>query len=124
MADTPGERFANAVAQRDVDALAALLAPDVDFRGLTPGRFWEARTPAEAIEVILEHWFEASDRVDALSGIEIGEPIGDVHRVGYRYEITNRDGPQTVEQQAYYRVEDGRLSYLRIVCSGFQPRQG
>ncbi|HLN75872.1 MAG TPA: hypothetical protein VK204_02430 [Nocardioidaceae bacterium] len=43
-------------------------------------------------------------------------------RVGYRFDITNADGRSTVEQQAYYRVDGGQLTYLRIVCSGYRPQ--
>lgn len=38
-----GERFARSlVAVQDAGALRALLTPKVDFRGLTPGRYWES----------------------------------------------------------------------------------
>jgi hypothetical protein len=34
-----GERFARAVAAKDAPALLGLLAPQIDFRAMTPGRF-------------------------------------------------------------------------------------
>jgi hypothetical protein len=42
MHDRIGERFAHALATKDAQGLLAVLDPEVDFRGLTPGRFWEA----------------------------------------------------------------------------------
>ena len=45
---TAGERFARALA-KDGDALCVLLAGQVDFQALTPGRHWQANpgvTPA------------------------------------------------------------------------------
>ena len=43
-----GEDFARAVAAKDRDAFGRLLAADVDFKGLTPGRAWEATGPGSA----------------------------------------------------------------------------
>ncbi len=122
MTDALAEGFVDAIAKHDSATLMRLLAPDVDFRGLTPGRFWEANSPTAVVEVVLGHWFEESDRIDAVAALEHGDDVGDTRRVGYRFDITNADGQSTVEQQAYYRANDGHLTYLRIVCSGFRPR--
>ena len=35
--------------------------------------------------------------------------------------VTTPDGPHAVAQQAYYRVDGDRISYLRVMCSGFRP---
>jgi hypothetical protein len=115
-----GTDFVQAVAERDHDRLAALLADRVDFKGLTPRRFWEGGTPAEVLDVVLGHWFEESDHVDRVVLTEEGA-VEDVQRVGYRFAITNPDGPHLVEQQAYFHATDGRIDYLRVVCSGFRP---
>lgn len=32
------------------------------------------------------------------------------------------DGAHVAEQQAYHRSVDGRITYLRVLCSGFRPR--
>ena len=45
MAGSLGPRFVAALAAKDHAELASLLHPGVDFRGMTPGRFWEASTP-------------------------------------------------------------------------------
>jgi ketosteroid isomerase-like protein len=121
MTDSLGERFARALARRDADALTTILAPDVDFRGLTPSSFWEGTTAGDVVGVLLGKWFEESDHVDDVAGVETGADVEDTHRVGYRFHVTNPDGRAVVEQQAYYRVNGGRISHLRIVCSGFRP---
>ncbi|SDH92492.1 hypothetical protein SAMN05192558_103268 [Actinokineospora alba] len=118
---TLGERFAHAIAQRDRDGMTALLTDDVDFKALTPGRFWDAGSPAEVLDVVFANWFTESDHIDALAEVESGKPVGDTQRTGYRLDITNPDGTHVVEQQVYYRERDGRLLYLRIVCSGYRP---
>ncbi|MCU1430779.1 MAG: hypothetical protein JWL83_4779 [Actinomycetia bacterium] len=119
-----GERFARAVAAKDAPALLGLLAPTVDFRAMTPGRFWEANSAVELVDdVILGHWFEPSDRIEAIEGIE-NDVVVDRQRVGYRFRVTNDEGTFIVEQQAYLGVEDDVVSWLRVMCSGYRPVAG
>jgi hypothetical protein len=42
MAENVGERFAISLLARDWEGVKAVLDPAVEFRGLTPGRLWEA----------------------------------------------------------------------------------
>jgi hypothetical protein len=119
-----GERFAAAVAIKDRDAVRGMLAPDVDFKGLTPGRFWEAADPDGVLSVLFDTWFADDDRIDALTAVENGDDVGDVQRIGYRFDLSTSGGPHTVEQQAYYRESAGQIVYMRVVCSGFRPRSG
>ena len=121
MTDALGVRLAEAIAAKDTDAVTALLAPDLDFRALTPRKFWEASTPDEVLEILFDNWFEESDHIDALVDVTEGADVEDTHEVGYRLAITNPDGAHTVEQQAYYRADGDRISYLRVVCSGYRP---
>ena len=74
------------------------------------------------IDEILTTWFEDSDRVERLVVSE-ADAFADRQRVGYRLEGHNPDGPFVVEQQAYYTERDGRIDWMRVVCSGFRPRQ-
>jgi hypothetical protein len=119
-----GKRFAEAIAAKDVDAITSLLAPEVDFRALTPRKFWEATSPAEVVDVLFDNWFEEQDHIDALVDVTSGTPVEDTQQVGYRFAVTNPDGPHTVEQQAYYRADGDQISYLRVVCSGYRPVGG
>jgi hypothetical protein len=41
--------------------------------------------------------------------------------VGYRFSVTNPDGRFLVEQEAYLAERDGRIGWMRVVCSGFRP---
>jgi hypothetical protein len=118
---TLGEEFARAFAAKDTDTLRQLLAPTVDFRGMTPGRFWEAQTPDQVLDILLANWVDQNDEVTALLSVEPGDAVVDTNRVGYRLAVMTPDGPHTVEQQMYYREEDGRLVFMRVVCSGFRP---
>ena len=119
--DSPARSFVDAIAAHDEDALRGSLAPDVDFKGLTPGRLWEADSPDGVRDVVLGHWFEEHDRVSAVRDVTEGE-VGDTRRIGYRLDLECPDGPYVVEQQAYYRTGPDGIDHLRIVCSGFRPR--
>ena len=121
MTESLGQRLARALADKDEAALRGVLADDVDFRGLTPGRSWEASSPDEVVEIAFGHWFEDADRIVA-DTITEGDDVGDTARVGYRFDVDNPDGQHVVEQQVYYRGDSGRITYARVVCSGFRPR--
>ena len=120
MADTLGEQLAKAMVAKDRDALLALLADDLDFKALTPGRFWEATSGAQLVdEIVLGRWFGPSDHLEAVERAESGEVEGR-HRVTYLLRGTNGDGPFVVEQQAYYDVAGDRIAWLRVLCSGYR----
>jgi hypothetical protein len=119
-----GTAFAQSLASKDRDRLLGLLASDVDFRAMTPGRFWEASTPEQVVDdVILGHWFEPDDHIEALLSIETDQ-VADRSRVGYRLRVRNDDGLHLVEQQAYLAESEGRIGWLRIMCAGYRPIEG
>ena len=125
MTDTLGRRLARAIADKDEAGLRALLADDVDFKALTPGRSWEGKGPDDVVDAVFGHWFEPTDRVVAVPDVSDGETVSDTARVSYRFDLENPDGAHVVEQQAYYRPADAgaeRIDYLRVLCSGYRPR--
>lgn len=120
MADTLGAQLAKAMVAKDREGLLALLAEDLDFKALTPGRFWEATSAAQLVdEIVLGRWFTPSDHLDAVEHVESGEVEGR-HKVTYLLRGTNGDGPFVVEQQAYYDVDGDRIAWLRVLCSGYR----
>jgi NAD(P)-dependent dehydrogenase (short-subunit alcohol dehydrogenase family) len=118
---TLGRAFAQALAHKDFDQVVALLHSGIDFRGLTPGRAWEASGAQAVVEEVLRQWFGESDQVDDVISIET-DSFADRQRVAYRFHGRNQDGPFVVEQQAYYSERDGCIDWMRVVCSGFRPR--
>jgi hypothetical protein len=118
---TLGEEFVAAIAKRDRDGMRSLLAEDVDLKGLTPGRLWEAASPDEVDAIVFGRWFEEDEVITAVSHVETGEVAG-VERIGYRFEMDTPLGPRVVEQQVYYQVKEGRIVQIRLVCSGFRVR--
>ena len=115
-----GEELARAIAAKDAAALRELLRPDVDFTAITPRRHWNAGTPDDVAEIVFGSWFEDKDRIDSVEHVET-DAFADRERVGYRFAVTNPEGRFLVEQQAYLEVEDGRIGWMRLVCSGFRP---
>jgi hypothetical protein len=114
-------KFAKALGRKDAVALKEILHPDVNFRAMTPGGFWEADEANQVIdEILLGKWFEPTDEITEVVAIET-DRIGPRERVGYRFKITNPDGKHVVEQQAYFEPEGDRIRWLRVMCAGMLP---
>ena len=119
--ETLGTRLAHAIAAKDEAALRGLLADDVDFKGLTPGRVWEGTGPDDVVEAVFGSWFGPSDTIERVVDVAERDPVADTAHVSYRFDLANDSGSYVAEQQAYYRGGD-TIEHLRIMCSGFRPR--
>jgi hypothetical protein len=115
-----GARFVEALAAKDATRLGAVLHPEVDFRGLTPNRFWEAQDRDAALEIVLGEWFGPSDELEDLVLAEV-DVVADREQLRFRFRGRNADGPFVVEQQAYLSERDGSIGWMRVVCSGMRP---
>lgn len=114
-------RFTAALAARDAAALRSLFGSQVDFRALTPGHVWEARTPDALVnDVILGSWFEPGDVIERIESVQHGR-VGTRTRIGYRLRVQNASGTFSVEQQAFCDLTDGQVIWLRMLCSGYVP---
>jgi hypothetical protein len=119
--DSPGERFARAIAHQDADALCAVLACQCR-RGV---RAWKstvsASTGKQAVEeIILGTWFDAATQILELCSVATGQ-VAEREHVAYRMRVREDGDDYLVEQQAYYRTDGPRIAWMRILCSGFQP---
>ena len=65
-----GKAFAEALARKDFADVAALLDSEIDFRGLTSGRSWEASGADAVLETMLGHWFEDSDEIEQVVSLD------------------------------------------------------
>ncbi len=118
-----GERFVRALADQDREALKAVMRTDVDFRAMTPGRFWEGNDADMVVdEMVLGTWFVPERRITDVVSLE-SDCVGLLHRVGYRFSVSRPDGDFTVEQQAYFETDGETISRLRIMCTGFLPHR-
>ncbi|HEY7439033.1 MAG TPA: hypothetical protein VIC35_06510 [Acidimicrobiia bacterium] len=121
MAQSIGEQFADALSRKDAAELKALLQPGLDFRAMTPRKFWESDDPAVIVDdIMLGTWFDPTNEITSLAQVETGS-VGSRNRVAYRLEVVNGDGVHHVEQQCYFEVENGKISWLRIMCAGYVP---
>jgi hypothetical protein len=119
-ATTLGVEFARALAEKDSARIRDVLHPAIDFRGLTPGRTWEASDRDAVIALLFDQWFEETDEIKTLERLE-SDTFADCQRVGYRFSVSNPDGDFLVEQQAYISDRDGQIGWMRVVCSGYRP---
>ena len=117
--ETLGARLAAAIADRDREALRALFATAVEFRAVTPRRFWDANTSTGVADIVLGTWFDPTKRVLDVTYVE-EEVVGDVPKISYRMSVSTASGPTVIEQVAYYTEQDGQITHLRLVCSGFR----
>jgi hypothetical protein len=115
-----GHDFAEALGAKDFDRVMTLLHPEVDFRGLTPRRNWEATGPAAVVRDVLSQMFDESRELETVLSIET-DSFADRQRVAYRFRGHNPDGPFVVEQQAYYTEREGQIGWMRVLCSGIRP---
>ncbi len=114
-----GEHFARALAAKDSATLRSLIADTVDFQALTPGRHWQAATSSEVVDqIVLGKWFEPDDDIQRLESVSTNELPGREH-VDYRLRVRNADGDHVVEQQAYYNTDGARITWMRVLCSGY-----
>ena len=74
---TLGADFARAFAAKDSAAIRDLVHPEIDFRGLTPNRAWEASDRDELISILFDSWLEDTDEVEALESVE-SDTVADV----------------------------------------------
>jgi hypothetical protein len=122
MGANEGERFAAAFLAKDWYGVRAVVDPAVDFRGLTPGQVWEAKTSDDLIDRVLRQWVERDDIYDVLE-VSSGQVV-DRQRVAYRFRLRNPSGDYVCEQTAYYDTDAGRITKLRLLCSGPRPSGG
>src|SRR6478752_6190459 len=118
--ETLGARFAAAIEVRDRTALRNLFATPVQFRAVTPRRFWDAETPSDVADIVLGTWFDESKQITQVSLVE-DDTVGDISKISYRMSVATESGPTMIEQVAYYTVRDEQITYVRLVCSGFRP---
>ena len=119
-----GVALAEALTAGDPEQARALFATPVDFRAVTPSRAWEAETAVDLVDdILLGTWFGPSRTPRHL--VQVGtDQVGDRCRVTYRISVDDPEMPTVVEQTAYYSVTDGRISWMRLVCSGFRAVDG
>lgn len=114
-----GGQLVHAIAAKDECWLRALFSAPVIFRGVTPRRFWDAEDPVGVSDIVLGTWFGPDKTITEVISTLI-DTVGDVQKVSYRMAVDLKSGPSLVEQVAYYSEQDGQITQMRLVCSGFR----
>lgn len=111
--------FLNALAAREFTKAQSLLAADIQFRMLVPGRFMTDQG-AHATIRRFSGWFAGADQfqMQASSAQEIeGRAV-----VTYRLRLHDTRGWRLLEQHLMLDVgTDGRVEAIDLLCSGFLP---
>ena len=114
--------FLEALADQDFARLATTLRADAQLRALVPQAVREAAGPVE-ICAMFERWFGDTEEFELVEAV-IGDVGASLH-MHWRVRVrAGRLGPgwYVVEQQAYADTDvDGRISRLRVLCSGYCP---
>ena len=113
------DRFLDALGRRDFEVLGACFAPNARLRALVPAMLREEEGP-DAIAARFRFWFADLDGfevVESGAGHTADRPRFSYTLAGVKPEL----GPVVVEQRGYLDVDDGLISGLSLVCSGFCP---
>jgi tRNA 2-thiouridine synthesizing protein A len=106
------------LATRDRPGLVAGLADDALLRAVLPSRYVE-RAGAAAVADELLSWFgEVPEIVVLHTDVE---PLADIWHARFRWTLHGLNPERVVEQHWYCAVDDGRVTAIRLVCSGFRP---
>jgi hypothetical protein len=118
-ATEPGDTLVAALAERDFERLAGTLAWDVRMRALIPPGPVEL-SGAESAAARFATWFGESDGLELVqSG---SDEIGDRLHVFYRLRVKRPGEPRKViEQHLFCALDEGHITALDLVCSGFRP---
>jgi hypothetical protein len=114
-----GERFLEALGRRDYIDIASCFAHDATLRAIVPPGVRED-DGADAIAARFRLWTEEIDDYELVERSVDG--FADVLRIRYAARgIDPELGLCTFEQTAYAEVEGGRITKLRLACSGDRP---
>lgn len=116
---SPGQRFLDALTQRDFDGLEELLAADVWLRALLPRHLDEHYGPGETAGAF-RAWYGTAEAIEAITQ-DIDKVVGK-ERIRYRFVLRPEWAPDTwhvIEQMAFLSIKDGLIRKIDLVCTGF-----
>jgi TusA-related sulfurtransferase len=111
-------RMVDALESVDRVRLEDVFAGDVRLRASLPSRDEERSGRAEAAELMLAWYRDATDITRVHGEVD---SVGDVWHAGWRFTLREADADLVVEQHAYCTVTDGLIVSIRVICSGFRP---
>ncbi|TMK60523.1 MAG: nuclear transport factor 2 family protein [Actinobacteria bacterium] len=113
-----GTTFVAALTEKNFGRLADTLAPDVRLRALIPPGPVELAGVGRAAERFAT-WFGESELELVQSG---SDEVADRLHVFYRLRAQRFGDPwKIIEQHLFCALDEGRITALDLVCSGFRP---
>lgn len=112
-----GEEWIQAITNGAVERLEQFCAPDVSFQFLTPKRYVALDNVADLV-ARFRQWFGGCTnfRVQESRIDLVGERLG----IFYRFLLQDDGTWYNIEQQLFCTLQDGRITRLHLLCSGFQ----
>src|SRR6185503_18791598 len=103
----------------DFHRLTTMFVADVHMRALIPPGPVEL-SGAAAAAAKFASWFGGSKRLEL---VRTGsDEVGDRLHIFYRLRVKRSDDPTSiVEQHLFCSLDEGRITALDLVCSGFRP---
>jgi hypothetical protein len=115
----PGVTLVAALAERDFDRLAGVLATDTRMRALIPPGLVEL-SGAEPAAARFASWFGEAEGLELIQSRS--DAVGDRLHISYRLRVKRSGDPwKLVEQHLFCALDGGRITALDLVCSGFRP---
>ncbi len=119
---TATRRFADVLAAHDFEDLGRVLADDVHLEALLPKGFHEWRG-ADEVSAAFGRWFGDADEIEAV-GMDL-DVVGGRPTLSWRFRMRAErigEGWHVVEQRAVLdATDDGRISHIALVCTGYRP---
>ena len=111
--------LAGALVAGDFERLTAMLAAEVHMRALIPPGPVEL-SGAAAAAAKFASWFGGSNSLEL---VRTGsDEVGDRLHVFYRLRVKRSHDPTSiVERRLLCSLDEGRITALDLVCSGFRP---
>jgi len=121
-----GESFLSALTAKDFDTVERFFSPKVNFRSLVPSGERFASTASAAVGW-LRRWFGDEETIQVIES-HVGM-VRNILSIQYRFRVRAKGGEwQVIEQYAFCETLGGRITQMRLVCSGFHtdpnPKEG
>jgi TusA-related sulfurtransferase len=107
-----------ALADADQATLSGLLDEHVRLRALLPRRVVDLAGRAAVVDEMLGWFDEVPSVVPMATAVDTA---GDLVHAVFRFALRGLPTEHLVEQSAFVAVADGRITLIRLVCSGFRP---
>jgi hypothetical protein len=117
MSEEIGLQFVRAIAENNFELLQKLFTDEIIFTVATPAKTWHAIGRLET-EKVLREFFAPEEKISEVVSVNHYLLPGR-SRISYICRGNKKIfGPFEYEHQAYYQIDEDKISHFRILCSG------